>query len=215
MRNEEKPSQMVRVPTPLIDAVRSLSRLHRQGRSTEVLSGLDNLIKTLDSDSGSNEAYNSVSEIWDTRFESLRDTPAGSGCCHRLDNLESQLPGSENSDKVPSPERLKDLEQKIDSINNRLTQFAEAIMQLQSNINNQPRRSKPYYSNSYNQGQPVRIQPIPLYSLASRLGMTPESLRKEKDSQPAALFFAWSKRKDTSGIGWEFNEKTNLYHPVT
>jgi hypothetical protein len=208
MRNEEKPSQMVRVPTPLIDAVRSLSRLHRQGRSTEVLSGLDNLIKTLEfgSGSGSNEAYNSISEIWDTRFESL---------CDRLDNLESQLSGSENSNEVPSPERLKDFDKKIDSINNRLTQFAEAIMLLQSNINNQPRRSKPYYGNSYNQGQPVRIQPIPEESLASRLGMTPESLRKEKDSQPAALFFAWSKRKDTSGIGWEFNEKTNLYHPVT
>jgi hypothetical protein len=197
--------------------VRSLSRLHRQGRSTEVLSGLDNLIKTLDSGSGSgsNGAYQTISEIWDTRFDSLCDTPAGSGCCHRLDDLESQLPGSENSDKVPSTERLKDLEQKIDSINNRLTQFAEAIMLLQSNINNQPRRSKPYHGNSYNQGQSVRIQPIPEESLASRLGMTPESLRKEKDSQPPPLFFAWSKRKDTSGIGWQFNEKTNLYHPVT
>ena len=210
MSDENKPSQMLRVPTALIDAVRSLSRLHRQGRSTEVLSGLDNLIKTLDSGSGSgsphNGAYNSISEIWDTRFESL---------CDRLDNLESQLSGSSNSDEIPSTERLKDLEQKIDSINNRLTQFAEAIMLLQSNINNQPRRSKPYYGNSYNQGQPVRIQPIPEESLASRLGVTPESLRKEKDTQPAALFFAWSKRKDTSGIGWEFNEKTNLYHPVT
>ncbi len=210
MRNEEKPSQMVRVPTPLIDAVRSLSRLHRQGRSTEVLSGLDNLIKTLEfgsgSGSGSNEAYQTISEIWDTRFESL---------CDRLDNLESQLSGSENSDKVPSTEGLQDFEKKIDSINNRLTQFAEAIMLLQSNINNQPRRSKPYYGNSYNQGQPVRIQPIPEESLASRLGMTPESLRKERESQPPPLFFAWSKRKDTSGIGWQFNEKTNLYHPVT
>jgi uncharacterized phage infection (PIP) family protein YhgE len=208
MSDENKPSQMLRVPTALIDAVRSLSRLHRQGRSTEVLSGLDNLIKTLDSGSGSgsNGVYNSISEIWDTRFESLSD---------RLDNLESQLSGSENSDEIPSTERLKDFDKKIDSINNRLTQFAEAIMLLQSNINNQPRRSKPYYGNSYNQGQSVRIQPIPEESLASRLGVTPESLRKEKDTQPAALFFAWSKRRDTSGIGWEFNEKTNLYHPVT
>lgn len=201
---------MLRVPTALIDAVRSLSRLHRQGRSVEVLSGLDNLIKTLDSGSGSgsgsNGAYQTISEIWDTRFDSL---------CDRLDNLESQLSGSENSNEIPSTERLKDFEKKIDSINNRLSQFAEAIMQLQSNINNQPRRSKPYYNNSYNQGQSVRIQPIPEESLASRLGMTPESLRKEKDSQPPPLFFAWSKRKDTSGIGWEFNEKTGLYHPVT
>jgi hypothetical protein len=207
-QDESKPSQMLRVPTPLIDAVKELSRLHRQGHSAEVLSGLDNLIKTLDSGSGSphNGAYNSISSIWNTRFESL---------CSRLDNLESQLSGSENSNEVPSTERLNDLGQKIDSINNRLTQFAEAIMLLQSNINNQPRRSKPYYNNSYNHSASVRIQPIPEESLASRLGVTPESLRKEKDTQPAALFFAWSKRKDTSGIGWEFNEKTNLYHPVT
>jgi len=51
--------------------------------------------------------------------------------------------------------------------------------------------------------------------LASRLGVTPETIRKERESQPAPLFFAWSKRKDTSGIGWEFNDKTNLYHPIT
>ncbi|AFZ04615.1 hypothetical protein [Calothrix sp. PCC 6303] len=114
--------------------------------------------------------------------------------------------------KEPHP---YDLEQKINAINNRLTQFAEAIMQLQSNINNQPRRGKSYNSNSYYQGQPVKFQPITEESLASRLGVTPETIRKERESQPAPLFFAWSKRKDTSGIGWEFNEKTGLYHPIT
>jgi DNA repair exonuclease SbcCD ATPase subunit len=208
MSDENKPSQMLRVPTPLIDAVRELSRLHRQGKTSEVLAGLDDLIFTLDDGSASsqNGVYQTISEICDTRFESLRD---------RLDNLESQLSGSSNSNEVPSTKRIYDLEQKIDSINNRLTQFAEAIMQLQSNINNQPKRGKSYYSNSYNQGQPVKFQPITEESLASRLGVTPESLRKERENQPAPLFFAWSKRKDTSGIGWEFNEKTNLYHPVT
>jgi hypothetical protein len=208
MSDENKPSQMVRVPTPLIDPVRSLSRLHRQGRTLEVLSGLDDLIKTLEFGSGSphDGAYQTISEICDTRFEWLRD---------RLDNLESQLSGSSNSDEIPSTKRIYDLEQKIDAINNRLTQFAEAIMQLQSNINNQPRRGKSYNSNSYYQGQPVKFQPITEESLASRLGVTPETIRKERESQPAPLFFAWSKRKDTSGIGWEFNEKTGLYHPIT
>jgi hypothetical protein len=200
MSDENKPSQMLRVPTPLIDAVRELSRLHRQGKTSEVLSGLDDLIFTLEFSSASpkNSAPQAILEI-----------------CSRLDNLESQLSGSENSNEVSSTKHLNDLEQKIDSINNRLTQFAEAIMQLQSNINNQPRRSKSYYGNSYNQGQPVKFQPITEESLASRLGVTPESLRKERESQPAPLFFAWSKRKDTSGIGWEFNQKTNLYHPAT
>jgi hypothetical protein len=200
MSDENKPSQMLRVPTPLIDAVRELSRLHRQGLTHEVLSGLDDLIKTLEFGSGSPHkgASIAISEI-----------------CSRLDNLESQLSGSSNSDETPSTLRLNDLEQKIDAINNRLTQFASAIMQLQSNINNQPRRGKSYYGNSYNQGQPVKFQPITEESLASRLGVTPETIRKERESQPAPLFFAWSKRKDTSGIGWEFNAHTGLYHPIT
>jgi chromosome segregation ATPase len=200
MSDENKPSQMLRVPTPLIDAVRELSRLHRQGKTSEVLAGLDDLIKTLDDGSASsqNGVYQTISSI-----------------CSRLDNLESQLSGSENSNEVSSTKRLNNLEQKIDSINNRLTQFASAIMQLQSNVNNQPRRGKSYYGNSYNQGQPVKFQPITEESLASRLGVTPESLRKERESQPAPLFFAWSKRKDTSGIGWEFNAHTGLYHPIT
>ncbi|BAZ36819.1 hypothetical protein NIES4101_27390 (plasmid) [Calothrix sp. NIES-4101] len=109
-------------------------RLHRQGKTSEVLSGLDDLIFTLNDGSASsqNGVYQTISSI-----------------CSRLDNLESQLSGSENSNEVPSTKRLNDLEQKIDSINNRLTQFAEAIMQLQSNINNQPRRGKSYYGNSY------------------------------------------------------------------
>jgi hypothetical protein len=42
--DDNKPSAMVRVPTPLIPAVRELSRLHRQGRTSEVLQGLDELI---------------------------------------------------------------------------------------------------------------------------------------------------------------------------
>lgn len=198
MSDENKPSEMIRVPTPLIPAVRELSRLHRQGLSSEVLHSLDELILALDSNSRSaNSTSQTILAI-----------------CERLDNLELRLSGDISSD-ASSNQHLADLEQKINSINNRLAQFAEVIMQLQSNINNQPRRGKSYYGNSYNQGQPVKFQPITEESLASRLGGTPETIRKERESQPAPLFFAWSKRKDTSGIGWEFNQKTGLYHPIT
>ncbi|MHC5747137.1 MAG: hypothetical protein ACYTXT_35685 [Nostoc sp.] len=197
--SNDKPSEMIRVPTPLIPAVRELSRLHRQGLTNEVLHSLDDLIAALDNGRGS--PHNHLSQNIST-------------ICSRLDNLELRLSGDISSD-ASSNQHLADLEQKIDSINNRLAQFAEVIMQLQSNINNQPRRGKSYYGNSYNQGQPVKFQPITEESLASRLGVTPETIRKERESQPAPLFFAWSKRKDTSGIGWEFNQKTGLYHPIT
>lgn len=42
-------SQMLRVPTPLVDAVKELSRLHRSGYTSAVLTGLQQLIATIDS----------------------------------------------------------------------------------------------------------------------------------------------------------------------
>jgi hypothetical protein len=37
MSDGNKPSQMLRVPTVLVDAVRELSRLHRQGKTREIM----------------------------------------------------------------------------------------------------------------------------------------------------------------------------------
>jgi septal ring factor EnvC (AmiA/AmiB activator) len=197
--DENKPSQMVRVPTPLIPAVRELSRLHRQGRTSEVLQGLDELILALDSSSSTN---NATSQTIGAIYE-------------RLDNLESQLLGESNSNETDSTKRLASLEQKIDFITTRMAQFADAIIQIQNNLNNQPRRNKSHYNNSYYTGQTTRIQPLTEENLAKRLGVNVETVRFERSSQPPPLFVGWSKRKDSSGIGWEFNTDTGLYHPVT
>jgi hypothetical protein len=48
--SDDPPSRMIRVPTPLVDAVRELSRLHRQGRTKAVLEGIQKLITAIDSD---------------------------------------------------------------------------------------------------------------------------------------------------------------------
>jgi hypothetical protein len=197
--DENKPSAMVRVPTPLIPAVRELSRLHRQGRTSEVLQRLDELILALDSSSDS--TYNATSQTLST-------------ICERLDNLESQLLGESPRNETPETKRLASVEQKIDFITTRMAQFADAIIQIQTGFNNQPRRNKSY-NNSYYQGQTVKIQPLTEENLAKRLGVNVETVRKERSSQPPPLFVGWCKRKDTSGIGWEFNAHTGLYHPVT
>ncbi len=47
----DEPSKMIRVPTPLIEAVRELSRLHRQGRTKAVLEGVEKLVIVIDSES--------------------------------------------------------------------------------------------------------------------------------------------------------------------
>lgn len=46
----DEPSKMIRVPTPLIEAVRELSRLHRQGRTKAVLDGVGKLVAAIDSE---------------------------------------------------------------------------------------------------------------------------------------------------------------------
>ena len=49
MSDNTPPSQMLRVPTPLVDAVKELSRLHRSGYTSAVLTGLQHLIASIDS----------------------------------------------------------------------------------------------------------------------------------------------------------------------
>ena len=200
MSNENKPSEMIRVPTPLIPAVRKLSRLHRQGRTSELLLGLDELILALDSNSSKiNPNSQTILAIYS-----------------RLDSLESQLSGESNSEETPSIHKNADLEQKIDYLTARMAQFAEAIIQIQNHLNNQPKRNKSYYNNnSYYQGHTPRIQPLTEESLASRLGVSAETVQRERINLPSPHFVAWCKRKDTSGIGWEFNQDTGLYHPVS
>jgi hypothetical protein len=198
MPDENKPSEMIRVPTPLIPAVRELSRLHRQGLSSELLHSLDELILALDSNSRSANSMNQTILA----------------ICERLDNLELQLSGESNSKETGAIHNLADLEQKIEGMTARMTQFAEAIIKIQNHLNNQPRRNKSYYNSSY-QGQSPRIQPLTEESLASRLGVSVETVRKERINLQPPLFVAWCKRKDASGIGWEFNQDTGLYHPVS
>jgi hypothetical protein len=136
--------------------------------------------------------------------------------CSRLDKLESQLLGESNSNETGAIHNLADLEQKMEGMTARMTQFAEAIIKIQNYLNNQPRRQKKsYYNNSSYQGQTPRIQPLTEESLASRLGVSVETIREQLLKLHPPLFVAWCKGKDRSGMGWEFNENTGLYHPAS
>lgn len=112
--------------------------------------------------------------------------------------------------------RLDSLEQKVEEITAQMTQFTEAIIKIQNYLNNQPqRRNKSYNNNSYYQRQTPRRQALTEESLAARLGVSQETVRKERINLPPPLFVAWCKGKDTSGMGWEFNSNEGLYYPVS
>jgi hypothetical protein len=97
-----------------------------------------------------------------------------------------------------------------------MTQLAEAIIKIQNYLNNQQGRgNKSYYNNSSYRGQSPRMQPLTEEGLASRLGVSEETVRKERIKLPPPLFVAWCKGKDRAGLGWEFNENTGLYQPAS
>ncbi|WP_292792984.1 hypothetical protein [Nostoc sp. NMS7] len=136
--------------------------------------------------------------------------------CSRLDKLESQFSSESNSKETTAIHNLADLSQKIEGITARMTQFTEAIIKIQNHLNNQPRRgNKSYYNNSSFKVHTPRMQPLTEEGLASRLGVSVETVREQRIKLHPPLFVAWCKGKDKSGMGWEFNENTGLYHPVS
>ncbi|MEM7581454.1 MAG: hypothetical protein AAF316_16775 [Cyanobacteria bacterium P01_A01_bin.80] len=197
---EHKPSQMIRVPTPLIGAVRSLSQLHRQGKTSEILQGLEELISNLESDSNSGYTRTSknILEIME-----------------RLDKLELKSGDKYSNNESYHAKRIDNLEEKVEEIMARMNQFTDAIIQIQNYINNQPnKKSKSRYKNSSYQGQSPQIQPLTEENLAKRLGVNLETLIKSRTDLPSPHFVAWCKHRDTSNLGWEYNQDTGLYHPL-
>ncbi|MBN3959141.1 hypothetical protein [Nostoc sp. NMS8] len=136
--------------------------------------------------------------------------------CERLDKLESEFSNEYNSNQTTAIDNLTNLEQKIEKMTARMTQLAEAIIKIQDYLNNQQKRGqKSYYNNSSYPGQSPRMQPLTEEGLAKRLGVSEETVRKERIKLPPPLFVAWCKGKDRAGLGWEFNQNTGLYQPAS
>lgn len=136
--------------------------------------------------------------------------------CSRLDKLESEFSNESNSNQTTAIDNLANLEQKVEGLTARMTQLAEAIIKIQDYLNNQQKRGqKSYYNNSSFIAHTPRMQPLTEEGLASRLGVSEESVRKERIKLPPPLFVAWCKGKDRAGLGWEFNDQTGFYHPVS
>jgi hypothetical protein len=103
---DEPPSQMIRVPTPLVDAVRELSRLHRLGHTKAVLEGIERLVAAIDSE-------------LDIDIDSVLETI--SRLTERLEQLESEQSDSRHDIDIdsflqPISERLEKIEIDIESI---------------------------------------------------------------------------------------------------
>ncbi|BAY19985.1 hypothetical protein NIES21_58550 (plasmid) [Anabaenopsis circularis NIES-21] len=162
------PSEMIRVPTALIPAVKQLSHLHRQGHTIALLQGLEELINQFDSNIDSDIAPSSKS----------------------IKQLEAKL------------------ETKLETITKKLEQIERAIASGRYN-NTRPRRQ----AHPYHQPQ-VELQPRTNESLAQRLAVSPQSLIVETEKLSPKEFISWSRNRDPMSVGWEWDARTELYHPV-
>jgi hypothetical protein len=183
---KQPPSEMIRVPVALKEAVRELSRLHRQGRTTELLQGIQELVTKLDStaDIDSNASIQQLSE--------------------RVAQLESRLESGSTDELLPE----------LATISLRVEQLESAYNQLIIYLNSKskPRES----SSRYYQGQgEVKIDTYTPQNLAKRLGVDKNTLEQKRvTAKKPEEFISWSRGRDPSGFGWKYNPDSGLYHPV-
>ncbi|MBE9213770.1 hypothetical protein IQ247_14030 [Plectonema cf. radiosum LEGE 06105] len=169
-------SQMLRVPTALIPAVRELSRLHREGHTTAILQSLQDVIAEIDSKNDSNFISTNINT------KHLEE---------KLDQLEAQL----KSDRRSRAADHQFLLQKLEKI--------ETAIRTTRNSQNSRSRSNSY--NPFQQPA-VSLGPFPHENLAQRLGLNPASLLAEREKLTPSEFISYTRNRDPRSFGWEYRK---------
>ena len=194
---------MIRVPSPLIEAVQKLSRLHRLGHKNAVLHGLQSLISTIDSSSdidfgASDEAIKQLT----LRLEKLESR----------DQSDSEALLRSADRDVDSKSILKSvtsLEQKLEAIQTRIAQMEGAIALLGQRQQTGPTRRQAF---NYHPPQ-LELQPFTEENLAKRLAADTSTIRSQRSAKNPKEFESWCRQRDPGGMGWRYKDD-GLYHPV-
>lgn len=130
-----------------------------------------------------------------------------------LEELISKFDSNIDIDVAPSSKSVLQLELKLESKLDAMTKKLELIERaISSNrYNSQPKQRR--QANPYQQTQ-VELLALPPENLAPRLGLTPSSLAPSREKLTTKEFISWTRNRDPRGIGWEWNAKDGLYHPV-
>jgi hypothetical protein len=130
-----------------------------------------------------------------------------------LEELISKFDSNIDIDVAPSSKSVLQLEEKLETkleaISKHLEKLSRAISSTR--YNSQPKQRR--QANPYQQTQ-VELLALPPENLAPRLGLSPSSLAPEREKLTTKEFISWTRNRDPRGIGWEWNAKDGLYHPV-
>lgn len=204
MPTDEPVSQMIRIPTPLVDAVRELARLHRQGRTKAVLEGVQKLVAAIDSEA-------------DVDIDSVSETI--SRLTSRLEQLESGRVDIKYNIDIASvtqsiSERLEKVEADIDSIALTMTDLNVRVsdlegvgdigyavtplseLELLDDITTDAEQIAELTSS------PQPPAPLTQSALAKRLGCSDKAIEKHRKQGSKENFAAWSRERDPESIAW-------------
>jgi archaellum component FlaC len=225
---DEPPSQMIRVPTPLVDAVRELSRLHRQGRTKAVLERIEKLVAAIDSETDID--IDSVSQLISKLTERLERLESDrleklesdvSAIALTIQDLSTRVSGLEGAGDIGyAVTPISELEAPTDispdinetakpSDQSDITTDSEAIAEAE------PPNSKSLGRTISGNSSATLAEPHTQVALAARLGCSDSAVKKHR-RQGAAHFEAWTRDRDPDGVGWraEGEGKQLNYYPI-
>jgi exonuclease VII large subunit len=142
------------------------------------------------------------------------------GIDNRLQMMEAELKRlansrenrADNGTESLSPQRFTQLEQQMQELTKRLSVIESALIQMQSNTGSyKGRRSSGY---SHYQQHTIELQPMLEENLAKRLAVTVSTLSNQRATLSQKDFLSWSRSRDTNSVGWRYEEKDKLYHPM-
>ncbi|MBR8834389.1 MAG: hypothetical protein DSM106950_10230 [Stigonema ocellatum SAG 48.90 = DSM 106950] len=220
MAKIERESINFKLPKPLTTALRAKAKKLNTTATDLVIQGLHHVL---------DKAYNGVDNITEDlinpliiRIEALEANRVAdsteSSIENRLHHLETQLnylesridKRVENGVDDSSKQRLSLLEQKIEGIALQLAQIEGAIAILGQRQQTSPSRRQPF---NYHPPQ-LELQPFTEENLAKRLAASASTIRNQRDTTSPKEFESWCRQRDPGGMGWRYDQRDKLYHPV-
>jgi hypothetical protein len=229
---DEPVSQMIRVPTPLVNAVRELARLHRVGRTKAVLEGVQKLVIFIDSEN-------------DIDIDTVRDSL--SKLTERLERLESEQSDSQQDIDIANinvliSKRLEKVETDIESLALTITDLNVRLSDLEG-VGDIGYAVTPLSElellddistnseTAADLGEPgdiaddssaiaelesplLPVAPLTQSALAKRLGCSDKAIEKHRKQGSKEQFATWSGDRDPDGIAWNWQGRGGRGQPL-
>jgi len=221
---------MIRVPTPLVDAVRELARLHRTGRTKAVLEGVQRLVAAIDSD---------------TAFDIDSVAKTISKLTERLERLESERSDSrQDIDSLTQliSKRLGKVEADIESIALTITDLNVRLSDLEgvgdigyavtplselellddisvdsettADVGEQGDIAADSGGIAKPESSPLPVAPLTQSALARRLGCSDKAIEKHRKQGSKEQFATWSGERDPDSITWTWEGSGGRGQPL-